>query len=74
MIAFVRGILDTVEEDRIIIDHQGMGLELLVPGSILQELPQVGNEVEIYGFQKMPCSFLDSGHERKRKCLSFLSQ
>ena len=51
MIAFVRGILDTVEEDRIIIDHQGMGLELLVPGSILQELPQVGNEVEIYGFQ-----------------------
>lgn len=50
MIAFVKGILDTVEEDRIIIDHQGMGLELLVPGSILQELPQVGNEVKIYTY------------------------
>ena len=50
MIAFVKGKLDTVEEDRIIIDHQGMGLELLVPGSILQELPQVGNEVKIYTY------------------------
>ena len=50
MIAFVKGILDTVEEDRIVIDHQGMGLELLVPGSILQELPQVGNEVRIYTY------------------------
>ncbi len=50
MIAFVKGILDIVEEDRIIIDHQGMGLELLVPGSILQALPQVGNEVKIYTY------------------------
>ena len=50
MIAFVKGILDIVEEDRIIIDHQGMGLELLVPGSILPALPQVGNEVKIYTY------------------------
>lgn len=50
MIAFVKGILDLVEEDRIIIDHQGMGLELLVPGSILPALPQVGNEVKIYTY------------------------
>lgn len=50
MIAFVKGILDTVEEDRIVIDHQGMGLELLVPGSILQELPQTGNEVKVYTY------------------------
>ena len=50
MIAFVKVILDIVEEDRIIIDHQGMGLELLVPGSILPALPQVGNEVKIYTY------------------------
>lgn len=50
MIAFVKGILDTVEEDRIVIDNQGMGLEILVPGSILPELPQTGNEVKIYTY------------------------
>ena len=50
MIAFVKGILDTVEEDRIVIDSQGMGLEILVPGSILPELPQTGNEVKIYTY------------------------
>ena len=50
MIAFVKGILDIVEEDRIIIDLQGMGLELLVPGSILPALPQVGNDVKIYTY------------------------
>lgn len=50
MIAFVKGILDTVEENRIVIDNQGIGLEILVPGSILQELPQVGNEVKIYTY------------------------
>lgn len=50
MIAFVKGILDTAKEDRIVIDHHGMGLEILVPGSILQELPQIGNEVKIYTY------------------------
>lgn len=50
MIAFVKGILDTVEENRIVIDNQGIGLEILVPGSILQELPQAGNEVKIYTY------------------------
>ena len=50
MIAFVKGILDTVEENRIVIENHGMGLEVLVPGSILQELPQVGNEVKIYTY------------------------
>ena len=50
MIAFVKGILDMVEEDRIVIENQGMGMEILVPGSILPELPQVGNEVKIYTY------------------------
>lgn len=50
MIAFVKGILDTVGEDRIVVDHHGMGLEILVPGSVVQELPQPGNEVKLYTY------------------------
>ena len=48
MIAFVKGILDSVSEDRIVVENQGIGFEILVPGSVVQSLPQVGNTVKIY--------------------------
>lgn len=50
MIAFVKGILDTVSEDRIIVENQGTGFEILVPGSVVSALPQVGNMVKIYTY------------------------
>ena len=48
MIAFVKGILDSVSEDKIIVENQNIGFEILVPGSV--ELPQVGNTVKIYTY------------------------
>lgn len=48
MIAFVKGILDTVREDRIVVENNGVGFEIFVPGSVLKVLPQVGNTVKIY--------------------------
>jgi len=50
MIAFVKGILDTVAEDRIVVENQGVGFEIFVPGSVSRALPQVGNEVKIYTY------------------------
>lgn len=50
MIAFVKGNLDTVAEDHIIVENQGIGYEILVPGSVVQAMPQVGNEVKIYTY------------------------
>lgn len=50
MIAFVKGLLDTVAEDHIIVENQGMGYEILVPGSVVQAMPQVGNMVKIYTY------------------------
>lgn len=50
MIAFIKGILDTVSEDRIVVENQGVGFEILVPGSMAQSLPQVGNTVKIYTY------------------------
>ncbi len=50
MIGFVKGILDTVREDRIYVDNNGIGFEILVPGSVASALPQVGNEVKIYTY------------------------
>ena len=50
MIAFVKGILDSVSEDKIIVENQNIGFEILVPGSVVSELPQVGNTVKIYTY------------------------
>lgn len=50
MIAFIKGILDTVSENYIIVENQGVGFEILVPGSVVQVLPQVGNTVKIYTY------------------------
>ena len=50
MLAFVKGKLDTVTEDYIIVENQGNGYEILVPGSVIQAMPQVGNEVKIYTY------------------------
>ena len=37
-------------EDYIIVENQGNGYEILVPGSVIQAMPQVGNEVKIYTY------------------------
>ncbi len=50
MIAFVKGELDTVLEDRIVVDNQGVGFEILVPMSVISELPPTGNSVKIYTY------------------------
>ncbi len=50
MIGFVKGLLDTVSENKIIVENNGIGFEILVPGSVVRGLPQVGNEVKIYTY------------------------
>ena len=48
MIAFIRGIVSTVDSDTIIIDKGGIGLEIYVPMSMLHPLPAVGDEMTLY--------------------------
>ena len=50
MIAFIKGNLGTVAADHIVVENQGIGYEILVPGSVVQSMPQVGNEVKIYTY------------------------
>ena len=50
MIQFVRGILDTVSENQIVVENQGIGFGILVPLSVVSALPQMGNEVKIYTY------------------------
>lgn len=48
MIAFVRGKLVSVLSDSIIVDVNGLGYRLQVPGSLFSRLPSPGAEVQLH--------------------------
>lgn len=50
MISYIKGTLADVYTDRIIVENQGMGFEILVPGSLLSRMPLVGETVVIHTY------------------------
>lgn len=50
MYAYIKGILAEITEDAIIIENQGIGYEIAVPGQVFDYLPSVGEEVKIYTY------------------------
>mgnify|MGYP002416568803 CR=1 FL=1 len=48
MISYVAGELVATTATSVIIDHQGIGLEVLVPDSLLSKMPVAGSQVKIY--------------------------
>lgn len=50
MISFIKGELEHIEGSRIIVEHGGIGYEILVPLSVSDQLPQPGNIVKIYTY------------------------
>lgn len=50
MISYVAGELVATTATSVIIDHQGIGLEVLVPDSLLSKMPVAGSQVKIYTY------------------------
>lgn len=48
MISYLRGHFRGVDEDRVILEVQGIGYEVAVPSTVLQKLPKNGEELELY--------------------------
>ena len=48
MIAYIKGILEEVEDGHIVVDHHGMGYGIMVPGNMAQRLPKCGSEIKIF--------------------------
>ncbi len=48
MISYLRGNLLGFDEDRIVLEVQGVGYEVAVPSTVLQKLPKNGEELELY--------------------------
>ena len=50
MIGFVRGTIDSVSENYVLLENNGIGYEIFVPASELEQLPHAGEEVRLYTY------------------------
>lgn len=50
MIGYLRGIIDSIYEDRIILDVNGIGYNVFMPYSQIELLPSRGNEAKVYTY------------------------
>lgn len=50
MIGYIRGTIEEKLEDRIILDHQGIGWEILVPAAMLDSGIRIGDELKLYTY------------------------
>jgi Holliday junction DNA helicase RuvA len=50
MITYIKGMLEDIQEDYIVLDHGGIGYEIKVPLSIIPNLPKSGEEIKIFTF------------------------
>lgn len=50
MIAFIKGILEVILEDTIVVENNGIGYEIRVPISVIEQLPSHHCEVKLYTY------------------------
>lgn len=50
MIGFIRGIVDSVNENYVLLENNGVGYEIFVPASELEQMPHAGEEVRLYTY------------------------
>ncbi len=50
MIRFIHGILREAEDGLVVVEASGVGYGIRVPQSVLEELPAIGEEVQIYTY------------------------
>ena len=50
MITYIRGILEGMEEDKVIVDVGGVGYGIYMAGTAMGRLPALGKEVKIHTY------------------------
>ena len=50
MIGYVKGILEEIEEDCVIVDVNGLGIRILTGGALASQMLASGSEVKIYTY------------------------
>ncbi|MGN0311788.1 MAG: Holliday junction branch migration protein RuvA [Lachnospiraceae bacterium] len=50
MYAFIKGCIDSIGEDYVVVDCHDVGYRVFVPGSVMNVLPPKGSEVKLYTY------------------------
>lgn len=50
MLSYIKGLLEEVTKDTIVIEANHVGFSIQVPGSIFKELPSIGEMVKVYTY------------------------
>ena len=50
MIAYIKGQLTEVNTDSIVVEHHGLGYQIFVPTSVLDQVPMVGDDIKVYTY------------------------
>lgn len=50
MIAYIKGILGDYDNESIVVETAGVGYSILVPSTVIEELPPVGSEIKVYTY------------------------
>ena len=53
MIAFLKGTIEDITENSLVLDVNGIGYEVLVPGQLLDMLEGIGQELKIYTYMQV---------------------
>lgn len=50
MISYVKGSLESIYEDGIVVDNQGIGYDIKTPTIVLNSMPALGSQIKIYTY------------------------
>ena len=50
MISYIKGELTEILSDLIVVETGGVGYNIFVPVSVIDELPSIGDEIKIYTY------------------------
>ena len=53
MIAFLKGTIEDITENSLVLDVNGIGYEVLVPGQLLDMLEGIGQELKVYTYMQV---------------------
>ena len=53
MISYIRGELVAIEEDKVILDVNGVGFGIFMPGQSLTMLPAIGEDIKLHTYMNV---------------------
>lgn len=50
MFSYIKGDLVEISSDSIVVENNGIGFQVFIPGALISSLPSIGNEIKIYTY------------------------